>query len=58
MDSELLLMSTQRSHPNGDLDYPAPAEPVQVPNEGKVRPALTVRLDQLQFFMPWMARKS
>lgn len=47
---ELQIMSTQASHPFGDLDYPPVTEPVQVPNEGKIRLALTVRMNKLQFY--------
>jgi xylan 1,4-beta-xylosidase len=45
---ELLLMSSEISWPDGNLRFPAP--PVQIPNEGKVKLALTIRGDKLQFF--------
>ena len=45
---ELLIMSSEISWPDGNLRFPA--EPVAIPNEGKVKLALTVRGDQLQFF--------
>jgi xylan 1,4-beta-xylosidase len=45
---ELLLMSSEISWPDGNLRFPAP--PVQIPNEGKVKLALTIRGDRLQFF--------
>lgn len=44
---ELLLMSSEISWPDGNLNFPA--EPVQVPNEGKVRLALSIRGRKLQF---------
>lgn len=45
---ELLIMSSEASWPDGKLEAPAP-EPVQIPNEGKVRLALSIRGQQLQF---------
>lgn len=41
-------MSSEVSWPDGNLSYPA--EPVQIPNEGRVKLALTVRGPELQFF--------
>ncbi len=45
---ELLVMSSEKSWPDGNLRFPA--DPVQIPNEGKVKLALTVRGTSLQFF--------
>ena len=45
---ELLLMNSEVSWPDGNLNFPA--EPVQIPNEGKVKLALTIRGPKLQFF--------
>ncbi|QYO76902.1 glycoside hydrolase family 43 protein [Devosia salina] len=45
---ELLLMSSEISWPDGNLRFPA--DPVQIPNEGKVKLALTIRGKALQFF--------
>jgi len=45
---ELLIMSSEISWPDGNLKFPA--DPVRIPNEGKVKLALTVRGAQLQFF--------
>ncbi|KAH7128503.1 beta-xylosidase [Dendryphion nanum] len=45
---ELLILSSQASHPEGKLNFPL-AEPVQIPNEGKVKLALSIRGKQLQF---------
>ena len=45
---ELLLMSSEISWPDGNLKFPA--APVQIPNEGKVKLALTIRGRALQFF--------
>lgn len=39
---ELLILTSQASWPDGNLDRPF-AEPVQIPNEGKVRLALSIR---------------
>lgn len=47
---ELRIMSSQASFPHGDLDDPPVALPVPVPAEGKLRLALEIRLDKLQFF--------
>ncbi|KAF5003832.1 hypothetical protein FDECE_9652 [Fusarium decemcellulare] len=44
---ELLIMSSEESFPNGKLE-PMPA-PVQIPNEGKVKLALSIRGSKLQF---------
>jgi xylan 1,4-beta-xylosidase len=44
---ELLIMSSEASHPDGKLTYPA--APVPIPNSGKVKLALTIRGDRLQF---------
>lgn len=44
---ELLIMSSEISWPDGNLRFPA--EPVKIPNTGKVKLALTVRGDKLQF---------
>jgi xylan 1,4-beta-xylosidase len=46
---ELLIMSSEASYPDGNLNRPFP-EPVQLPNEGKVRLALTIRGAKLQFY--------
>jgi xylan 1,4-beta-xylosidase len=46
---ELLIMTSEASWPSGRLQFPL-AEPVQIPNEGKVRLALTVRGRDLQFW--------
>ncbi|GAP89390.1 putative glycoside hydrolase family 43 protein [Rosellinia necatrix] len=46
---ELLVMSSEASWPLGRLEKPAPA-PVRIPNEGKVRLAVTVRGRDLQFW--------
>ena len=45
---ELLLMSSEISWPDGNLNFPA--EPVQIPNQGKVKLALQIRGKSLQFF--------
>jgi xylan 1,4-beta-xylosidase len=45
---ELLLMSSEVSWPDGNLKFPA--DPVQIPNQGKVRLALEIRGPRLQFF--------
>lgn len=45
---ELLLMSSEVSWPDGNLRFPA--QPVTIPNEGKVRLALEIRGPRLQFF--------
>ncbi|PSN74260.1 glycoside hydrolase family 43 protein [Corynespora cassiicola Philippines] len=46
---ELLVMSSEASWPEGRLHLPF-AEPVQIPNEGKVRLALSIRGRQLKFY--------
>jgi xylan 1,4-beta-xylosidase len=46
---ELLIMSSEASHPEGRLEMPM-VEPVSIPNEGKVKLALTMRSHELQFF--------
>ncbi|ORX95887.1 glycosyl hydrolases family 43-domain-containing protein [Clohesyomyces aquaticus] len=46
---ELLIMSSEASWPEGRLTFPM-SNPVQIPNEGKVRLALSIRGKQLQFF--------
>lgn len=46
---ELLILSSEASWPDGNLKTPFP-EPVQVPNEGKIKLALTIRGAQLQFY--------
>ncbi|KAF2733972.1 beta-xylosidase [Polyplosphaeria fusca] len=45
---ELLILSSEASHPEGRLNLPM-SEPVQIPNEGKVRLALSIRGQKLQF---------
>lgn len=45
---ELLLLSSEASWPEGRLQFPL-AEPVQIPNEGKVKLALSIRGKELQF---------
>ena len=45
---ELLIMSSEMSFPDGKLRFPA--EPVQIPNAGKIKLALTIRGPELQFF--------
>jgi xylan 1,4-beta-xylosidase len=42
-------MSSEASWPDGNLETPFPA-PVQIPNEGKVKLALTIRGAELQFY--------
>lgn len=46
---ELLIMSSEASWPEGRLTFPL-AEPIKIPNEGKVKLGLTIRGKQLQFF--------
>lgn len=41
-------MSSEMSWPDGKLRFPA--EPVKIPNTGKIRLALTIRGRKLQFF--------
>ncbi|KAM5345932.1 hypothetical protein ACJ41O_011793 [Fusarium nematophilum] len=45
---ELLIMSSQASFPYGRLETPFHA-PVQIPNEGKVKLGVSVRMSKLQF---------
>jgi xylan 1,4-beta-xylosidase len=45
---ELLIMSSEASWPEGRLNLPF-SEPVQIPQEGKVRLALSIRGRKLQF---------
>jgi len=45
---ELLIFSSEASYPSGNLKLPL-ADPVQIPNEGKVRLALSIRGGELQF---------
>ncbi|KAH9886580.1 glycoside hydrolase family 43 protein [Xylariomycetidae sp. FL2044] len=47
---ELLIMSSEASWPEGRLRLPFAAEPVRIPNTGKVRLALSIRGRELQFF--------
>lgn len=46
---ELLVQTSEASWPDGDLKMPF-AEPVQIPNEGKVKLALSIRGKALQFY--------
>jgi xylan 1,4-beta-xylosidase len=46
---ELLIMSSEASWPDSYLKMPFP-DPVKIPNNGKVKLALTIRGPQLQFF--------
>jgi xylan 1,4-beta-xylosidase len=46
---ELLLLTSEASWPDSNLKMPL-AAPVQIPQEGKVKLALTIRGRQLQFF--------
>ncbi|KAL2803107.1 glycosyl hydrolases family 43-domain-containing protein [Aspergillus granulosus] len=47
---EISIMRSEASYPEGTLDSPAP-EPIQIPNEGKVKLALSIRGGlTLQFF--------
>ncbi|CAI4215499.1 unnamed protein product [Parascedosporium putredinis] len=46
---ELLLQTSQASWPNSNLTKPLDG-PVEIPNEGKVKLALTIRSDELQFY--------
>lgn len=46
---ELLIMASEASYPEGKLRNPFP-EPVPIPNEGKVRLAMTIRGEELQFY--------
>ncbi|KAJ4358730.1 uncharacterized protein N0V89_003314, partial [Didymosphaeria variabile] len=45
---ELLLLTSEASWPEGRLKFPIP-EPVPIPQEGKVRLALSIRGKELQF---------
>ena len=45
---ELLIMSSEMSWPDGNLEFPA--DPVSIPDTGKIRLALTIRGRDLQFF--------
>ena len=45
---ELLLMSSETSWPDGNLNFPG--QPVPIPNQGKVKLALSIRGPELQFF--------
>lgn len=45
---ELLILSSEASWPEGNLKMPL-ADPVQIPQEGKVRLALSIRGKKLQF---------
>lgn len=45
---ELLLLTSEASWPEGRLEFPIPA-PVSIPQEGKVRLALSIRGKDLQF---------
>ncbi|KAF1952661.1 glycoside hydrolase family 43 protein [Byssothecium circinans] len=46
---ELLIFSSEASWPEGRFKFPL-AEPVSIPQEGKVRLALSIRGKELQFF--------
>jgi len=46
---ELLIMSSEASYPEGKLEMPF-AEPVQIPDKGKVKLALTIKGSKGQFF--------
>ena len=45
---ELLILSSEASWPDGNLKFPL-ADPVKIPQEGKVRLALSIRGKALQF---------
>ncbi len=45
---ELLIMAAAADNPTGRLSYPT--DPVQIPNDGKIRLALTIQNARLQFF--------
>jgi xylan 1,4-beta-xylosidase len=45
---ELLILSSEASWPEGRLKFPL-ADPVQIPNEGKVKLAISIRGKKLQF---------
>ncbi|CAG7554702.1 unnamed protein product [Fusarium equiseti] len=46
---ELLILRSEETFPLGRLDKPF-ADPVKIPNEGKVKLALTIRGSKLQFY--------
>lgn len=46
---ELLILTSEASWPDGNLKLPL-AEPVRIPQEGKIKMALSIRDDKLQFF--------
>ncbi|KAF2241744.1 glycoside hydrolase family 43 protein [Trematosphaeria pertusa] len=46
---ELLILTSEASWPEGRLNFPL-AQPVQIPNSGRVRLALSIRGKELQFF--------
>jgi xylan 1,4-beta-xylosidase len=46
---ELLIISSEASYPEGRLKMPL-VDPVPIPNEGKIKLALTIRGRELQFF--------
>ncbi|KAF2205673.1 hypothetical protein GQ43DRAFT_477164 [Delitschia confertaspora ATCC 74209] len=52
---ELLILSSEASWPEGRLKFPL-AEPVQIPNEGKVKLALSIRGNRLQFSYALVAK--
>ena len=45
---ELLILTSEASWPEGNLRFPL-ASPIQIPNEGRVRLALSIRGRELQF---------
>lgn len=49
-ERELLLMISDVSWPDGNLDKQPLLQPVKIPKEGKVKLALTIRGPKLQFF--------
>lgn len=49
-ERELLLMVSDVSWPEGDLEKPPLLEPVSIPKDGKVRLALTIRGTEFQFY--------
>ncbi|KAK0855034.1 hypothetical protein LTS16_005593 [Friedmanniomyces endolithicus] len=46
---ELLLLTSEASYPDGDLNLPL-AAPVEIPSEGKVKLALSIRGPTLQYY--------
>ncbi|CAO2657687.1 Nn.00g038130.m01.CDS01 [Neocucurbitaria sp. VM-36] len=46
---ELLILTSEASWPDGNIRHPL-ADPIQIPNEGKVRLALSIRGKELQFW--------